>query len=330
MAIYYLGMKTFGRAGGKAGSRATSGAAYRAGERIRDDRTGAVYDHSGRRDVLHKEIVLPRELATAGARLDWARNRSVLWNAAERAEKRRNARVAREFTLGLPHELPPGARARLTLRFAQEIADRYHNAVDVAIHAPRGDPRNFHAHLLTTTREVTSEGLGRKTALELSGTERYRRGLARWADEVTAIRERWAVVANEALNEAGIEARVAYRGRGEPNAARSATPRLPLAAYHIERRGGRSFIAERIREKHRAELERQALVERAARSWKVADKAAEPDTLAREAARKWRAYREMQVARAAGHAIPEPRTLSREPPTRAAAKGRGLDDDFGL
>ena len=60
MAVYFLNMKTFGRSGG---SSAASAAAYRAGERIRDERTGKTYDHSERRDVVHKEIVLPSQFA---------------------------------------------------------------------------------------------------------------------------------------------------------------------------------------------------------------------------------------------------------------------------
>jgi MobA/MobL family len=251
VAIYYLGMKTFGRARGKGGSRATSGAAYRAGERIRDERSGAVYDHRRRQDVVHKEIVLPARLAAAGPALDWARNRSALWNAAEIAERSANARVAREFTVALPHELTPERRRVLARRFAQEISDRYGSAVDLAIHAPRGDPRNFHAHLFTTTREITPQGLGPKTTLELSGTERHRRGLARWAEELTSIRGRWVMLANEALKEAHIEARITPPSRAEA-LHRVSEPRLPLAIYHMERRGVRSFVAERIRERHRA------------------------------------------------------------------------------
>lgn len=246
MAIYYLGMKTFGRARGKGGSRATSGAAYRSGERIRDERSGAVYDHRRRQDVMHKEIVLPARLGAAGPALDWARSRSTLWNAAEIAERNANARVAREFTVALPHELAPERRTVLARRFAQEISDRYGSAVDLAIHAPRGDPRNFHAHLFTTTREITPQGLGPKTTLELSGTERHRRGLARWAEELTSIRERWGTLANEALKDAHIEARITPLSRAEA-LQRGSQPRLPLAVYHMERRGVRSFVAERIR-----------------------------------------------------------------------------------
>jgi len=104
MAVYFLNMKTFGRS---SGSNAASAIAYRAGERIRDERTGKTYDHSDRRDVLHKEIVLPSKFADDD--MAWARDRSSLWNAAEGAEKRKNSRVAREYLVALPVELSPRA-----------------------------------------------------------------------------------------------------------------------------------------------------------------------------------------------------------------------------
>src|SRR5579862_4615404 len=97
-----LQSKNFSRSDG---SSAPSAAAYRAGERIRDERTGRIYDHSGRQDVLHKEIVLPSKFADVD--MDWSRDRASLWNTAENAEKRKNARVAREYLVALPVELTP-------------------------------------------------------------------------------------------------------------------------------------------------------------------------------------------------------------------------------
>jgi MobA/MobL family len=84
MAKYFLHVKVFSR--GK-GSRVTRAAAYRAGERIRDERTSEVYNHCDRKDVLHKEIVLPSELA---GRTDasWARGAG---HAVERGGARRGA-----------------------------------------------------------------------------------------------------------------------------------------------------------------------------------------------------------------------------------------------
>jgi len=169
MAIYFLLIKPFSR--GK-GARATRAAAYRAGETIRDERTSAVYNFSSRQDVVHKEIVLPSHLADS-ADVNWARDRSTLWNAAEHAGRKRNSRVAREVLVILPSELTPTQRTNLVRAFSRELADNYRNAVDVTIHPPRpgADERHHHAHLLMTTREVTPEGLGPRT---LAGAARAR------------------------------------------------------------------------------------------------------------------------------------------------------------
>jgi ATP-dependent exoDNAse (exonuclease V) alpha subunit len=191
MALYFLNMKTFGRSDG---GSAPSAAAYRSGERIRDERTGRTYDHTDRQDVMHKEILLPPRFA--GADMSWATDRSTLWNAAEAAESRKNARVAREYLIAVPEELSHPQRVDVVRGFAQELAERYGFAVDVAVHAPRNfqgsDPRNFHAHLLTTTREVSPEGLGRKTTLDLNDENRRMLGLGPAVRELLHVRRRWA------------------------------------------------------------------------------------------------------------------------------------------
>jgi hypothetical protein len=120
MAIYCMDVKTFGRA---RGGRVTRAAAYRAGECIRDERTREMYNHTDRDDVVHKEIMLPVEFAV-DLSLDWARDRSILWNAAEHTN-RGNARLAREVLVVLPPELTPQQRIQLVRRFSQELADRF-------------------------------------------------------------------------------------------------------------------------------------------------------------------------------------------------------------
>src|ERR1700677_3332146 len=167
MATYFLRTKHVSR--GK-GARVARAAASRAGERIRDERTSEVYDYADRRDVAYKEIILPAEL-TARSDMAWTQDRSTLWNAAEHAGLRRNSRLAREWLRLLPPELSPAQRTSLVRTFASELADKYRCAVDVCIHQPRpgADPRNHHAHLLMTTREVTPEGFGARTSLEISG-----------------------------------------------------------------------------------------------------------------------------------------------------------------
>lgn len=254
MAVYFLNLKTFGRSGG---SSAVSAAAYRAGERIRDERTGRTYDHSSRQDVLHKEILLPSHLADSD--MSWAKERAYLWNAAEAAESRRNARVAREYLVVLPAELDAGRRLDLARGFSQELADRYGFALDLSVHAPRdypgSDPRNFHAHLLATTREVTSTGLTAKTTLELNDSKRRERGLEPVITELLFVRERWASATNAALREAHIEARVDHRSLAAQGIDREPYPHIPRAAYEMERHGFRSAHAEWLRTEYQARVE---------------------------------------------------------------------------
>src|SRR5262249_52772203 len=139
-------------------------AAYRAGERILESRTGRTHDYRDRDDVVESEIRLPAEL-TNDSGVDWARDRSGLWGVVD-SNSRRDARLANEVLVILPPELNSAQRTELVRTYAQELANRYRNAVDFAVHEPRenADPRSHHAHILMTAREVTAEGMGRRTA----------------------------------------------------------------------------------------------------------------------------------------------------------------------
>jgi hypothetical protein len=69
MASYFLRVKTISR---RTGARVTRAAAYRAGERIRDERSSDVFDFCDRQDVVHKEIVLTAQMA-GREDMGWAR-----------------------------------------------------------------------------------------------------------------------------------------------------------------------------------------------------------------------------------------------------------------
>jgi ATP-dependent exoDNAse (exonuclease V) alpha subunit len=254
VAVFYLQINSISRG---AGRRATAAAAYRAGERIRDERSGELQNYSRRRDVLHTEIFLPGQF-DAGSPA-WARNRERLWNTAEHAEKRHNARVAREFQVTLPSELSPAQRVALARTFSQEIAERYKVAVDLAVHEPRpeGDARNFHAHLLTTTREVTPAGLGAKAGLDISGRERRRRELPDHRQEYVKVRERWATLTNDALREANVAARIDHRSLAAQGVDREPGPSIPLMHLKMEQRGVSSEVAERLRTEYRERVQRR-------------------------------------------------------------------------
>ncbi|HXP64260.1 MAG TPA: MobQ family relaxase [Steroidobacteraceae bacterium] len=289
MAIYFLNLKTFGRSNG---SSAVSAAAYRSGERLRDERAGRTYDHSERLDVLHKEIILPQEFAADD--MSWAKNRGTLWNSAEAAEVRKSARVAREYLVALPPELSPQQRTDLARGFSHELVERYRFAVDLAIHAPRdypgSDPRNFHAHLLATTREVTLEGLGAKTTLEWSDARRRENGMGPAVGELFHVRERWAMAANAALEQAHVPARIDHRTLAAQGIDREPGPSIPRAAYEMERHGYRSFVAERLRAEHQARVDLR--LQRAAEHSAAPAESKHPEDIRRQAVENWLRFRE--------------------------------------
>jgi uncharacterized protein (UPF0335 family) len=190
MAIYHCSLKVFSRAEGHS---AVAAAAYRAGAMLKDERTSRIHRYEKRHGVKNAFILAPNSAP------ENLLSRASLWNAAEASENRKNSRVAREVILALPHELSDTERETLSRDMALYLIERYRVAVDVAVHSPVAgdghDPRNHHAHLLFTTREVTKDGFGAKTRIlddKVSGPQ-----------EIEIIREVWETLANDALERAG-------------------------------------------------------------------------------------------------------------------------------
>ena len=245
MAIYHCQVKPVGRGQGRS---STAAAAYRSCSKVHDERTGELHDYSRKRGLEHAEIVLSKEAAQKD--IQWARDRERLWNAAESSEKRKDSRVAREYELALPHELTKAQRLALVRSYATDLANRYQCAVDFAIHKPHksGDERNYHAHVLATTRQVTPNGLGDKTYIERSDTDRAKLGLGPGKDEVTTIRERWAEHVNKALEQAQCKERVNHLSLEAQGIERTPTRHLGPAISALEARGEKSHVVERVRE----------------------------------------------------------------------------------
>ncbi len=231
LAIYHASMKPISRSSGRS---AVASAAYRAGERLTNERDGLTHDFSRKQGVEHTEIVLPD-----GVNAEWAKDRQALWNAAEFAENRKDARVAREIEIGLPHELTAEQRLELTRAFAQDLANRYGGAVDFAIHTPHSasDVRNHHAHLLMTTRQVTEEGLGEKTHIEWKNVRLLKEGLPTTQMQLRDIRQSWEHHANEHLAMAGLDIRVDHRSHQERGLELEPTEHMGVHATQMQRRG---------------------------------------------------------------------------------------------
>lgn len=230
MAIYHLSVKTFSRSNGQS---ATAAVAYRAGAKIRCDHERRDHDYSKKRDVIHSEIFLPPNAPS------WANDRQQLWNEVERAEKRKNSTVAREFEVALPNELNEQQRIALVQDFAKQIVARHGCVVDAHLHDDKGSYKskeNQHAHIMLTTRRLEPEGFTKKTR-ELD---------ERKSGEVVYWREQWAKTANEHLREYGIE--IDHRSLKDQGLEREPTIKMGAAASALERRGVKTDLGDINRE----------------------------------------------------------------------------------
>lgn len=233
MAIYHLSVKVIGRAAGRS---ATASAAYRAAEKIVDQRTGLVHDFTRKRGVEHSELVLP-----GGAHA----TRSEFWNRIEIHHKRGDAILAREVEVALPDELTKDERRMMAISFARELADHYKVAADVAVHAPsrEGDERNHHAHIMLSACTVSADGSLGKKAVELDPIHCQRHGIENMADRERA---RWEQIVNVQLERSGHAARVDHRSLKAQGIDRVPASHLGPSVAGMKRRGAFSEVGERI------------------------------------------------------------------------------------
>jgi hypothetical protein len=229
MAQYHFAATLVSRSKGQS---AVAAAAYRAGMRLDDERLGKTFDYTRRYGVLYCEILAPANAP------GWMCNRAELWNAVERAEKRKDSQLARSLDIALPHELKPEQNLELVRDFVRaEFVERGMIA-DLAIHAPgrRGDDRNVHAHILLTTREIAGPAFGPKARDWNSKQE-----LQEW-------RESWAAHANRILEREGFEERIDHRSLLDQGIDREPTTHVGPAGKKMEERGNTSDRAQRNRD----------------------------------------------------------------------------------
>jgi len=142
------------------GGNACRKASYNQRETVRCERTGEVFSFKERGGNVHHEILLPEG---ADSRF---KNSSVLWNEAEKCERRKDSQVAKEFVIALPDD------KQVTLEDRIELARQFSNifvgkgvAVQLDLHEPHDERLaseeaggNWHAHLLATTRRFSEGG----------------------------------------------------------------------------------------------------------------------------------------------------------------------------
>lgn len=214
MAIFHLHVKNISRGDGRS---AVAAAAYRAGETLPNEIEERDSAFGGRRDVLHAEIVCPVGVPP------WMLDRATLWNAVEAAERRKDARLAKEIEAALPRELPPEAWLVVCRTFAAHYAGQGFVA-DFSIHDD-GSAHNPHVHVMLTTRIVTGAGFGGKIR-SADGRQ--------FVEDARAV---WAELVNAALAKAGLDVSVDPRSHARAGVDRVPTQhRGPDAAERRSRR----------------------------------------------------------------------------------------------
>ncbi|WP_427023283.1 MobA/MobL family protein [Aureimonas ureilytica] len=228
------------------GKSSVAAAAYRAGTRLTDARTGSTWDYGYKKGVLTSYVTAP-----PGAPA-WVHDRAELWSRVELTEKRRDAQTARETQVSIPRDLPPD-RWRA---FLDDVAAPYVAAgaiVDTAIHIPMASDNEVqpHAHLLVTLRALdpgteTGFAASRNAAVAAFFTSGGRNGEGRRADAMKAERARIADVTNAHLRAAGSVRRAdprSYAARGDPRQPEPKLGEERMAAIRRRRKHDRRSAA---------------------------------------------------------------------------------------
>ena len=196
MAIYYFDVNIVTRSKGQS---VVASAAYRAAEKLFDERYDKVHDYERKRGVEHSEILLPD-----GAPV-WMSDREILWNTVEKVEKRKDAQLAREAKFALPRELTLQQNIELTREFVKNVFVSRGMVADFSIHVEKASDGGLqpHAHLLLTLREIAENGFGGKVR-----EWNKRENLLSWRTE-------WSEYENRHLALNGFDIRVDHRTLAE-------------------------------------------------------------------------------------------------------------------
>ena len=248
MAIYHFSVKTISRSNGRS---AVACAAYRSGEKLVCNFYGKEQDYTKKTGVEFTEIYAPDNTNTE------LLNRQTLWNQVEKAERRKDALLAREFEIAFPSELNAEQRKKMLNELCQNIVNKYGVLVDAAIHAPHtdsgSDERNYHAHIMFTTRSINEHGdFSAKKYRDFSrdnGTET----VSHW-------RESFAELCNQHLEKNGFDERVDHRSYEDQVCDLQATQHEGPQTTYLRRRGKFTEISLKNDEIKRRNLEIKKII----------------------------------------------------------------------
>lgn len=169
MAIQFARLEYVSRS---TGGNACRKSAYNERSAVECDRTGQLFNFTKKTDNVFHEVLLPK-----GAHEKFKYS-SVLWNEAEKWEKRINSQVCKDVVLALPKEkcVTLEHKIKIAKEFIEQEFVSKGLAAQLDIHSPHEENENWHAHVLVTTRyfDETGETFGKK-ARDLDPVVRFKK-----------------------------------------------------------------------------------------------------------------------------------------------------------
>ena len=148
MAIFHIDFKILKRSEGKSSLYLS---AYNSRMRLKDEKTGLVFNYEKKKeDLMHSDILLPKNAPES------FKNRSVLWNEVEK-QKRKDSQLSRYFICALPRSLSLQENKKLLEEYIQKNFINKGMCADYAIHND-AENNNPHAHVMLTMQNVNETG----------------------------------------------------------------------------------------------------------------------------------------------------------------------------
>ena len=204
MAIQFVRIEIVNR---KTGANACCKGAYNARDKVKDELSGITYNFERRGDNVYHKILLPQGVDQK------FKSTSVLMNGIEQIEKQKNSQLLKEILIALPDdkELSLQDRINITHEIIEEMEWIKNGlAVQVDIHKPHDGEKNWHAHLLLTTRRFSECGqfLAAKKARDLNPEFKSGKNGNFIIPEEDIIHERGKRIINAYFEKLGLENRV--------------------------------------------------------------------------------------------------------------------------
>lgn len=245
------------RSGRSSSTSSVASSAYGSSVDLEDARTGRLYRFGHKEKPRHHEVMLPEGAPRDLVEAKGSKQLSLLWNAVEAAERRKDSQVARHLVLALPdsEEVTPDDRIELVRSFARKHFVSEGLGVQFDIHAPEideeGDESNWHAHLLITTRRFLRDPsqperyFEKKKARDLDPVVRSG-GRKRYVAEATLWGEEWRAHQDRFFRKRG------YKVRVDPNGV------IPQKHMGVKRSWVRRATSELAELEERVEANRKA------------------------------------------------------------------------